>query len=174
MPPLVIVRDNPVSGAIPLASDIGVAELVVNTADGYLYTKNTAGALIRLNGSSAGIGFPYYGDAYISGSLTVSGTVSAVAFNSISDIQHKEAITPIDDALTIIDHLQGVRFIWKASQEPSVGLIAQEVEAVLPELVTTLDTGKVLNYNGLIGVLVQAVKDLTKRVEELEHDKLQG
>lgn len=180
MPPLVIVRDNPVSGSVPLASDIGIAELVLNTADGYIYTKNTANTVIRLNagggggGGSSGAAFPYNGDAYISGSLTVSGTVSATAFNSISDLRHKEQVTPIHDALTIVDHLQGVRFIWKASQEPSVGLIAQDVEAILPELVTTSDTGKVLNYNGLIGVLIQAVKDLTRRVEELECDRLQS
>ena len=51
---------------------------------------------------------------------------------------------------------------------PSVGVVAQEIEQVLPELVTETDGTKTVNYNGLVGVLIEAVKELQTEVEELK------
>ena len=63
-----------------------------------------------------------------------------------------------------------MNFTWIKSNKPSIGIIAQEIEKVLPQLVNErTDTGtKSVNYNGLIGVLIEAVKELSQRVEELE------
>ena len=70
----------------------------------------------------------------------------------------------------ILNQINGVYFTWIKSDKPSVGIIAQEIEKVLPQLVhERSDTGtKTVNYNGLIGVLIEAVKELSQRVEELE------
>ena len=73
--------------------------------------------------------------------------------------------------------LRGVDFEWNKDKFPErsfnegvqIGFVAQEVESVLPELVYTADDGyKSLNYSNLTAVLVEAIKALQKRVEELE------
>ena len=72
--------------------------------------------------------------------------------------------------MNILNDIRGVSFNWNSDDRKSVGVIAQEVEKVLPELIgSTEDNMKTVNYNGLIGVLIEAVKELSKRVEELEN-----
>ena len=100
--------------------------------------------------------------------LDVLGTVKAVDFNSTSDVNLKENITTVDNALDLTNQLRGVRFEWKRDGKPSYGVIAQELETVLPELVTQGDP-KTVNYNGIIGVLIEAVKELSAEVEQLKN-----
>lgn len=119
-------------------------------------------------GDSGGDPFPYTGTAIISGSLYVSGSTFSISYDTLSDRNQKDNIILIQDALTLVNKLEGVRFTWKGTQQPSLGLIAQDVAEVIPDLVTQNDFGNVMNYNGVIGVLVEAVKSLTRRVEELE------
>jgi hypothetical protein len=95
------------------------------------------------------------------------GVITATDFNSTSDINLKENIRPIEDSLNKVLQLNGVSFDWKETQQPSVGVIAQELEAVFPELVRTGEN-KSVNYNGLIGVLIEAVKEQQKQIEELK------
>lgn len=97
-----------------------------------------------------------------------TGALAATVLNATSDRNAKTDITPIMDAVEIIQRIHGVRFSWKDTGLPSAGLIAQDVQAVLPELVTEEDHKLSLNYNGVIGVLVEAIKTLTQRVEDLE------
>jgi hypothetical protein len=108
-----------------------------------------------------------------SSSLTynaATGTLAATNVNSTSDVNLKTDIRSIDDAVTIINQIRGVKFRWRELDVPSVGVIAQEVEEVLPELISVRsDNGtKSVNYNGLVGVLIEAVKELSTRVEHLE------
>jgi hypothetical protein len=69
--------------------------------------------------------------------------------------------------LGVVNQLRGVRFDWRESGGGDYGVIAQELEEVLPELVSQGDP-KSVNYNGIIGVLIEAIKDLTEKVERLE------
>ena len=103
-----------------------------------------------------------------------TGTLSCTDFNTTSDINLKKDIEIISNANEILKQINGVNFTWIETDKPALGVIAQEVEKVLPQLVAERsDTGtKSVCYNGLIGVLIEAVKDLTKRVEELEKAKL--
>ena len=65
-----------------------------------------------------------------------------------------------------------MRFTWNSNDEDTLGVIAQDVEKVLPELVKEDKDGmKSVNYNGLIGVLIQSVKELSERVEKLENQE---
>ena len=98
-----------------------------------------------------------------------TNTLVAGTYNTTSDERIKRNINPIDDALEILNELNGVRFEWKNSGVPSAGVIAQDVEKVLPELVDEVDDIMRVNYDGLIGVLIESVKTLSKRVEELEN-----
>ena len=95
------------------------------------------------------------------------GVITATDFNSTSDINLKENIKPLEDSLNKVLQLNGVSFDWKETQQPSMGVIAQELEKVFPELVRTGEN-KSVNYNGLIGVLIEAVKEQQKQIEELK------
>ena len=78
-------------------------------------------------------------------------------------------VVGISSGLAKVEALRGVTFDWKDSEGSSAGVIAQEVEAVLPEVVSEREDGtKTVNYNGLVGTLIEAVKELSARVEELE------
>jgi hypothetical protein len=124
----------------------------------------------RLNISPAGnIGLGSTGTSrlHVFGDAIVTGVVTATDFNSTSDLNLKENITTVDNALNLVNDLRGVRFEWKKDHKPSYGVIAQELEEVLPELVTNTDP-KTVNYNGIIGVLIEAVKELSVEIEELK------
>tara|TARA_A100001201_G_scaffold2589_4_gene6596 strand:+ start:22640 stop:24235 length:1596 start_codon:yes stop_codon:yes gene_type:complete len=99
--------------------------------------------------------------------LTVVGVATAQDFNSLSDVNFKENISTVDNALSSVEQMRGVSFNWKESGEPSYGVIAQELERILPELVHG-DDPKRVNYNGIIGVLIEAVKELSAEVKQLK------
>jgi len=98
------------------------------------------------------------------------GTLHATNFNTTSDINLKKDIEIIENANNILSQIRGVNFTWIDNDKPAVGVIAQDIEKVLPQLVDQRsDTGtKSVCYNGLIGVLIEAVKELSQRVEYLE------
>jgi hypothetical protein len=102
--------------------------------------------------------------------LTASQTVQAADFNSTSDENLKTNIQTIESSLDTLQQLRGVTFDWKGNNKPSIGVIAQELEQVLPQLVNSGDV-KSVNYNGLIGVLIEAVKELSAEVQELKRTK---
>lgn len=96
-----------------------------------------------------------------------TGILNATAFNSLSDQRLKYNVTPIANATETVKQLKGTSFNWKDNDTKSYGVIAQELEAVLPELVTGEAT-KTVNYAGLIAFLIEAVKELDQRVRVLE------
>jgi len=98
-----------------------------------------------------------------------------VAYSS-SDERLKENITPIANALDKVKSLTGVEFDWKLEHKEAhgheghdTGIIAQQVLGVMPTAVRTNDTGYLaVRYEKLIGLLIEANKELAARVEELE------
>lgn len=98
-----------------------------------------------------------------------------VAYSS-SDERLKENIAPIENALDKVKSLTGVEFDWKPEYKHAhgyeghdTGIIAQQVQAVMPSAVRTNDTGFLaVRYEKLIGLLIEANKELAARVEELE------
>ena len=99
---------------------------------------------------------------------TFSGQVDAQSFNATSDIALKRDISVIDNALDMINNLNGISWNWKNDGTASMGVSAQDVEAVAPQLVGQGEY-KSVNYNGLVGVLVEAVKTLSAEVRELKN-----
>jgi len=99
-----------------------------------------------------------------------TGAVSAVDFNTTSDKNLKTNIKTVENSLETVEKLRGVSFDWKETGKSSYGVIAQELEEVLPELVKTGEI-KSVNYNGIIGVLIEAIKDLKKEIEDLKGNK---
>ena len=105
-------------------------------------------------------------------STIVCGTTCVVApdINATSDCRCKENITTVENAYCKIGQIRGVNYNWKDSGKYTLGVVAQEVEEAFPELVTTDDDGyKSVNYNGLVGALIETVKCLQGKVEELEN-----
>jgi hypothetical protein len=71
--------------------------------------------------------------------------------------------------LARVRELRGVTWDWKADGTRGIGVIAQDVEKVFPDAVVSGEDGYLrVDYHGLVGVLVEAVKELADRVEELE------
>ena len=97
-----------------------------------------------------------------------TGVVTAPNFVSSSDARLKSDVETIANALALVCALRGVRFTMDDSRQ--IGVIAQEVEAVLPEVVQAdADTGQLsVAYGNITGLLIEAVKELTARVAALE------
>jgi len=128
----------------------------------------TAGGLNVTAGVSTFAGITTVtGETLFAKQLNVSGVVTATDFNSLSDVNYKENISTVPDALSKVEQLRGVKFDWKESGLPSYGVIAQELKEILPELVHG-DDPKTVNYNGIIGVLIEAIKELKAEIEEFK------
>ena len=112
------------------------------------------------------------------GDLHVDGNVTAYS-STISDERLKDNVSTIENALDKVENLRGVEYDWNAGSKQGkhdLGFIAQEVESVLPDLVIEqelpfVDGGeyKTLDYEKITAVLVEAVKELSARVKELEN-----
>jgi hypothetical protein len=90
-----------------------------------------------------------------------TGLLTSTDYNSSSDIRLKNNIRTVTSALDTVDALRGVSFEWKEGGAKAIGLIAQEVQAVIPEVVTTDDNGYLgIKYTNVIGVLIEAIKEL--------------
>ena len=98
--------------------------------------------------------------------LHVIGEVTATDFNSTSDARLKTNVQVIDDPLAKVLQINGVSFNWVENNKPSMGVIADNIEEVLPELVSDTDP-KTVNYNGLIGLLIEVVKDQQTQINSL-------
>ena len=99
-----------------------------------------------------------------------------VAYSS-SDIRFKKNTTPIQDALFKIQQLQGIEFDWIPNEKHhgyeghDVGVIAQEVEKVLPEVVTTRDSGYMaVKYEKMIPLLIEGIKEQQIKIDELRKE----
>jgi len=111
--------------------------------------------------------------ATVTGGVNVTGTLTASTEVTVSsDVRFKSNIETIDSALDKVKAMRGVYFDKHGAEDRrSVGVIAQEMQEVMPEVVVTDDTeDKHLSvaYGNLVGVLIEAVKELSDKVEKLE------
>lgn len=126
--------------------------------------------------TSTGIGV---GTSPVAGEIRATGEITAFAS---SDMRLKENIKPIDSAISKVKNLTGVEYDWKESalvarggvdgyfvRREDVGLIAQEVEKVLPQLVATREDGfKAVRYDKMVALLIEAIKEQQKQIDELK------
>ena len=105
--------------------------------------------------------------AALSGAM-FTGVVTAPNFVSSSDARLKSDVETIAGALALVSALRGVRFTMDGMRQ--IGVIAQEIEPVLPEVVQADAEGDQLSvaYGNITGLLIEAVKELTARVAALE------
>ena len=131
---------------------------------------STGSSVLNINPSGINVTGIITSTSVSTGNIVSSGIITAQDFDALSDINFKENVTTVNNALLKVEQLRGVKFDWKESGNPSYGVIAQELEQVLPELVHGNDP-KTVNYNGIIGVLIEAIKELKAEVEELKNTK---
>jgi hypothetical protein len=98
--------------------------------------------------------------------LEVIGDITAFSTAIASDIRLKSNVRTIDNALNKVLNLRGVHFEMEGKSQ--IGVIAQEVETVIPEVVSNSGDYKTVAYANLVGLLIEAVKELSKQVEELK------
>ena len=109
------------------------------------------------------------GASNISGinTVTAAGKMYALSYTSTSDANLKENVEKIEGAVEKVEAIRGVTFDWKDGSGSTAGIIAQEVEAVMPMLVESGEIKRV-EYNGLVGLLIEAVKELSAEIKELK------
>jgi hypothetical protein len=98
-----------------------------------------------------------------------TGTLNSTDFNSLSDKNEKENIHDLVGAIDVINQIRPVSFTWKETGRGAYGVIAQEVEEVLPEIVSTNSQGiKSVAYSQIIPFLVQVIQEQQKEIEKIK------
>ncbi len=163
------------SAALSFAATLANSGVTAGT-----YLKVTVDAKGRVTGASAmtsgdvtgALGYTpanKAGDSF-TGSISVSGSVTATGdITAYSDARLKADVETITGALDRVRKLRGVTFSRRETGNRGVGLIAQELALIVPEAVMTHEDGLLsVAYGNLVGVLIEAVKDLADKVERLE------
>jgi len=162
-------------GAVALGSSItltnaGVTSNVAGT--GVTVSGATGAVTISIGQSVATNATPTFGNLTINGTITATGDITAYF---TSDKRHKNNIQIIPNALDKVKQLNGVTWEWNddvnevTKSTPKTGLIAQEVQQVLPEVVKEREDGFLsLDYSKMMGLLVEAIKEQQKQIEDLK------
>ena len=143
-----------------------VEDLNITVAKNAASSAAADGAGLTVAGASATFNYSHAGTKWVA-----NKDIEAPNFNATSDITLKDNVSIIDNALEMINNLDGISWNWKDSGKASLGVSAQNVETVAPELVSNGSSHKAVNYNGLVGVLIEAVKSLSAEVETLKATK---
>jgi hypothetical protein len=180
---------NPTSTQYEGGQIIFKRSILGSTADWTLdqYGTNTSDARFRIfNGASETNGLVILENGNIgmgmvtpSVRLHVSGDIIANSIAGSSDIRFKKNIRPVENALDKVKSLRGVYFNWNKEAFPEknfgaqdeLGFIAQEVEKVVPEIVTkenTKDEYRSVKYDKLVALLVEAIKEQQKQIDSLK------
>jgi hypothetical protein len=98
-----------------------------------------------------------------------TGTFTATSIVETSALKYKENIVPIENSLEAIKKLKGVKFNLIGNEKTQIGFIADDVENIIPEIVTKDKNGEIegLEYSRLTALLVEAVKELSEKIDSL-------
>jgi hypothetical protein len=161
-----------------LSSDYGPNALRLTSKSGDILRASDYGSTVSiLTGSPTSVkmfintsGDVGIGDTTPSYKLDVNGTIRATGdVIAYSDKRVKENIKTIDNSLEKVNQLRGVEFNKIGEDKKSIGVIAQEIEKILPEVVREDDKGmKSVAYGNITGILIEAIKELKAEVEELK------
>jgi hypothetical protein len=161
----VISGSSQLTATLPTGVVSGSSQITLSSTTGYGSVINQA----VLTSSS-----PTFAGLTINGAITATGDITAF---SASDIRFKENITAIENPIEKIKMISGNTYDWKAENKDihgfegnDVGVIAQEIEEVLPQLVVTRDNGyKAVKYDKLVALLIEGIKEQQKQIEDLSN-----
>jgi hypothetical protein len=161
---------SPIQFVAPVSFISGTT--TTSTSTGTTSTIGTNSTFLTIGGPINSLEFnqpsltPFYITA--NGDAVFSGSVSASNFITSSDGRKKYSIRPITNYNTILSTITGVHFKWNSTNQDDVGVIAQDLQGVLPEAVVETPDGLQVSYMKLIPVLVEAIKDLKDRIYALD------
>jgi len=163
-------------GWIMMAPNGNRRDFVAGTPGIYFGASTGSGAantdFILAEGGNVGIGLPGTTPGNILTIVRNSATDPiADAWTTYSSKRWKTDIKPINNALDKVQRLRGVTFDWKKDGKHDLGLVAEEVGAVIPEVVAYEDNGtdaKSVDYARLVAVLIEAIKEQQKEIEQLK------
>lgn len=166
------------------AYDTDLAAIAQLATNGFIVRTSEGNAVTRVIGGSGNNILVTNGDG-ISGNVAIavgsnipkldatsnifSGDITAANINSTSDSNLKHDVVSVQNALSTIRQLDGVGFTWNNTGKRSYGLIAQQLELIIPELVDEQDGIKSVNYLGIIAFLINSVKELDEQLQELKN-----
>lgn len=181
--PLYVVGTTTITGALQVGSGTAPASSAVAIYRTSFYdSDNTSYFIDPSNSVTAGVfaGKIGIGTTSPGYNLTVNGTAWVTSGSwSGSDARWKKNIVPLSSALDKVKKLTGVTFDWrqkefsgmKFSSGKQIGFIAQDVEPIIPELVTTDANGyKGISYEKFVPVLVEAIKEQQKEIDFLKKE----
>ena len=160
------------SSAITIANT-GVTS-ITGTTNQVVASASTGGVTLSLPQSIHSGAAPTFAGLTINGAITATGDITAF---SASDIRFKENIIAIQSPIEKIKMISGNTYDWKVENKDihgfegnDVGVIAQEIEMVLPQLVVTRDNGyKAVKYDKLVALLIEGMKEQQKQIEDLSN-----
>ena len=146
------------SGIGPKA-DIAITDDLSTNATRYIpFVGTTSGSVEAFNVASTKLFFN-----------PSTGTLNATEFNSLSDISYKTDIISIANSADILSAINTYEFKWTETGQKSYGVMAQELETILPELINNTNGKKYVNYTPLISILIDGYKQLYARINQLEN-----
>lgn len=155
-PTLTTSTGSPVTGV-----SVSNTKLNFNPSTGQLNATTVSDGTMTMNAGSIANGV----------NITISGTMQAGTITETSSLVLKEDIQPLNSALQTILKLDGKNYIRKSSGKREIGLIAEEVEKIIPEIVEQSGEYKSINYSRLSAYLIEAVKNLSLEIDNLKNDK---
>jgi len=137
-----------------------VNSMIVNLDGKSMYISNGLNLKLSISGAT--------------GSLVTEGDITA--FGTVSDRNRKENIVKIENALDKVSQISGYTFNYIGDDTPMTGVIAQELEEVLPEVVYETEAvdgtqSKAVRHGNIVGLLIESIKELKAEIEELKKDK---
>lgn len=155
---------NPLDRKPFIPNIIGTGGKIINFSGAFLF-----GGLSFTSSKLTVVGFTnLIGKVYVNGKNLEAEIALAKALPS-SDERLKENIKTIENAVDKVLSLRGVEFDFKDTKKKQIGVIAQEIEKVIPEVVGENPDGyKGVQYGNLVGLLIEAIKEQQKQIEELK------
>ena len=144
----------------------GTSQLIIS--DGAILPETNDD--IDLGSSSKEFKDGHFAGTVNTGIISNSGSITSATYFYSSDAALKEDIQTIENPLEKVQALRGVSYKWKDTGRKDIGLVADEVQEVLPELVVE-NEHKQMDYGHMIGLLVEAIKEQQKEIEELKCQK---
>ena len=159
-------------------AELNIEDKLISVASGSTTSAQADGAGLHISGADESITWDHGNSRFnISDDVYAVGTIKAssdiVAYAS-SDIELKNNIKPIENPLEKINQISGNSFVWNEEKQniykgKDYGVIAQEIEEILPELVQTRQDGyKAVKYDKLVSLLIEGIKHLSNEVNELK------
>ena len=154
---LTVSTGNTTGGGIILADDGDIVDL----NDGYCAMRFTYGVRVHAGNRTGGVAHTLHSN----GTFTATGDVTAY-----SDRRVKENIKTIDNALSKVLCLRGVTYNRTDLDDKSekIGVIAQEIQEILPQVVSEENDRYSVAYGNIVGVLIEAIKEQQAQIEELK------